>query len=52
MQPMSNDNRYWLVFNGEIYNFKELRKELECLNHIFYSDTDTEVILNSFKSGG
>lgn len=52
MQPMSNDNRYWLVFNGEIYNFKELRKELECLNHIFYSDTDTEVILNSFKEWG
>ena len=49
---MSNDNRYWLVFNGEIYNFKELRKELECLNHIFYSDTDTEVILNSFKEWG
>ena len=47
---MSNDNRYWLVFNGN-YNLKEL-KELECLNHIFYSDMDTEVILNSFKEWG
>lgn len=52
MQPMSNDNRYWIVFNGEIYNFQELRKELELLNHKFYSDTDTEVILNGFKEWG
>ena len=52
MQPMSNDNRYWIVFNGEIYNFQALRKELELLNHKFYSDTDTEVILNSFKEWG
>lgn len=48
-QPMSDESRrYWIVFNGEVYNFKEIRKELIDLGHNFLSDTDTEVILRSF----
>lgn len=49
-QPMCDiSENYWIVFNGEIYNFKEIRKELEFLGHNFKSKTDTEVILNSYK---
>jgi asparagine synthase (glutamine-hydrolysing) len=45
-QPMSSaDERYHLVFNGEIYNYLELRKELESIGHIFHTRTDTEVLL-------
>ena len=45
-QPMSSaDERYHLVFNGEIYNYLELRKELESIGHIFHTHTDTEVLL-------
>lgn len=44
-QPMSYLDRYWIVFNGEIYNFQELRKQLEADNYTFSSGTDTEVIL-------
>src|ERR1041385_6636722 len=45
-QPMSNANgRYWITFNGEIYNFIELKRELKGLGHEFASETDTEVIL-------
>jgi len=51
-QPMSNDGNLWIIFNGEIYNFKEIKKELILLGHKFYSDTDTEVILNSYKEWG
>ena len=47
-QPMqSNDNRYVLSYNGEIYNYKEIRKELETLGHQFYSQSDSEVLLIS-----
>ena len=47
-QPMSDESRrYWIVFNGEVYNFKEIRRELIDLGHKFVSDTDTEVILKS-----
>lgn len=48
-QPMySSDRRYSIVFNGEIYNYKELRSELTALGQIFVSDSDTEVLLSSW----
>ncbi|MBN1942506.1 MAG: asparagine synthase (glutamine-hydrolyzing) [Phycisphaerae bacterium] len=52
-QPMSNsDRRYWVVFNGEIYNFPDLRKELEEQGYIFRTRCDTEVILHGWKQWG
>ena len=52
-QPMiSMNNRYIISYNGEIYNFKELRVQLESLGHKFFSNSDTEVVLNSYISGG
>ena len=45
-QPLSYENdRYWIVFNGEIYNYVELKAELIDCGHTFSTDTDTEVIL-------
>jgi asparagine synthase (glutamine-hydrolysing) len=52
-QPMSVDRgRYWITFNGEIYNFKELRRDLENEGEQFYSQTDTEVILRLYQRFG
>ncbi|NGX28913.1 MAG: Asparagine synthetase [glutamine-hydrolyzing] 1 [Candidatus Anoxychlamydiales bacterium] len=52
-QPMCYSNqRYWISFNGEIYNFIEIRKELESLGYKFKSESDTEVILASFLHWG
>lgn len=52
-QPMqSSAKRFVITYNGEVYNFKEIRLELESLGHHFYSKTDTEVILNSFQEWG
>ena len=52
-QPLlENNNRYVFVFNGEIYNFIELRKQLESLGHIFKTQTDTEVFLKGLISEG
>ena len=52
-QPMCYSNqRYWISFNGEIYNFIEIRKELEDLGYKFKSESDTEVILASFIQWG
>ncbi len=52
-QPMSDvTGRYWLVFNGEIYNFAEIRTELEGLGSCFRSHSDSEVILESYKRWG
>lgn len=52
-QPMQSKNsRYVITFNGEVYNFKEIRSELEILGHHFHSKTDTEVILNSYIQWG
>ena len=49
---MSNDGRFWISYNGEIYNFKDIKKQLSNLGHKFYSETDTEVILCAFKEWG
>lgn len=52
-QPMcDNTGRYWITYNGEIYNFIELRKELEALGYSFRSESDTEVILTSYIAWG
>lgn len=52
-QPMSNeDGSLWIVFNGEIYNYIELRSELKSLGYIFHTQTDTEVILNAYDAWG
>ena len=49
VQPfISLDKRYSLVFNGQIYNFRNLRRELEKLGHKFRSASDTEVILHGY----
>jgi asparagine synthase (glutamine-hydrolysing) len=51
--PMCNeDGTVWIVFNGEIYNFQELRPLLEARGHRFRSHTDTEVILHSYEEFG
>ena len=51
-QPMSCDERYWITFNGEIYNFKSIQDELKKLGHKFFSKTDTEVILKAYIEWG
>jgi asparagine synthase (glutamine-hydrolysing) len=52
-QPMSSNNLlYEIIFNGEIYNFKELKQELISLGHSFKSQSDTEVLLNSYVEWG
>lgn len=52
-QPMANENgTVWIVFNGEIYNFQELRKDLIRKGHRFRSNTDTEVIIHQYEEDG
>lgn len=52
-QPMcTSDGRYSIVFNGEIYNYLELRSELKALGHQFRSDSDTEVLLAAYVQWG
>lgn len=52
-QPMSYGNgRYWITFNGEVYNFLEIRAELEAKGHTFVSESDTEVILAAYMVWG
>ena len=52
-QPMSSvDGRFWITFNGEIFNYLELREELVNLGHSFGTRSDTEVILNAYSQYG
>jgi len=52
-QPMSYQNeRYWITFNGEIYNFNELKNDLKLLGYDFNTNTDTEVLLIAFTVWG
>ncbi|MFH1680249.1 MAG: asparagine synthase (glutamine-hydrolyzing), partial [Candidatus Eisenbacteria bacterium] len=51
--PMSDaEGRWWIVYNGEVYNFPEIRAELERAGHAFRSRTDTEVVLHAFIEWG
>src|SRR5262245_45996979 len=52
-QPIHNrDQTAWIVFNGEIYNYRELRAQLEQLGHTFYTDSDTEAIVHAWDEYG
>jgi len=52
-QPMSDlQESVWVVFNGEIYNFQELRSELEGYGHVFRTNSDTEVVVHGYKQWG
>lgn len=51
--PMCNEDRtVWITYNGEIYNFAELRGELKAKGHTFHSNTDTEVIIHLYEQEG
>ena len=52
-QPIHNeDQTIWVVYNGEIYNFPELRRELESRGHQFYTHSDTEMIVHLYEEMG
>src|SRR5216684_8364717 len=52
-QPIHNQDRNaWIVFNGEIYNYRELREKLEKLGHTFYTNSDTEAIVHAYDQYG
>ena len=52
-QPIANEDRTcWIVFNGEIYNYRELKKRLEDLGHWFRTDCDTEAIVHAYEQYG
>ena len=52
-QPLANEDRdTWVVFNGEIFNYLELRAELEALGHVFRTRSDTEVIVHAYEQWG
>jgi len=52
-QPLANEDRtVWVVFNGEIYNFAEIRAELETVGHRFRTHSDTEVIVHAYEQWG
>ena len=47
-QPMAYADRWWITYNGELYNFRELRRELELSGERFATECDTEVLLRMF----
>lgn len=52
-QPMADaSERYWIVFNGEIYNYRDVRKTLEQAGYAFRTESDTEVIINAYAAYG
>src|SRR6266404_5687445 len=52
-QPMSDaEEAVWIIFNGEIYNYRELRAELQSKGHQFRTNSDTEVIIHGYKQWG
>ncbi len=52
-QPIANQDRTaWIVFNGEIYNYLELREKLEKLGHKFYTNSDTEAVVHAYDQYG
>jgi asparagine synthase (glutamine-hydrolysing) len=52
-QPMPDaSNRYWIVFNGEIYNYKEIRQQLVKTGYVFKSQSDTEVLVTAYAQWG
>jgi asparagine synthase (glutamine-hydrolysing) len=52
-QPMCNeDGSIWITYNGEVYNFNEIRKALQTAGHSFHSKTDTEVIIHAYEQWG
>ncbi len=52
-QPIANEDRTcWIVYNGEVYNFRELKKKLEDLGHTFRTDCDTEAIVHAYEEFG
>src|SRR5215510_5561078 len=51
--PMATpDRRFWIVYNGEIYNYQELRQPLQDRGYVFRSNSDTEVLLNAYVAEG
>ncbi len=52
-QPICNEDKtIWVVFNGELYNFKEIRTQLEGFGHVFKTHSDTEIIVHSYEQWG
>jgi len=51
-QPMTDHQGHWIAYNGEIFNYLELRRELQAKGHEFTTDTDTEVILHVYSEYG
>jgi len=52
-QPIHNEDKsVWVVFNGEIYNFRDLRRRLEARGHVFYTNSDTECIVHCYEEYG
>src|SRR5262245_56367683 len=50
-QPIASaDGALWIIYNGEVYNSRELRAELEALGHTFRTDSDTEVVLAAYDA--